>query len=606
MKVKSKLILGFGVVIVFSVVLSVLALFSLMSISGNYQNKLDYSQRRVQIMQEIAYDVMNMRRITTAIRADCGDVARMEGHSTASADIVSSVNRHVDTYMSLAREDTSLEPNEVALLVSMSDELKTVMAQYKRDLIDVNIGHGMRNDMESLSANSTAQAPLIAQLQSTIDEKLEFERELAAALREKTDARVNLYYTIFIGIAIFIVVVSAVLALSIATIISKPLVPLEAFMKKAGTTGDISLSPEEAATIGKYSQSKDEIGQTLNSCVLFIKHITNISDELEAVAGGNLDIELDILSNKDVLGISLQHTVDGFSSMLNEINRVSSQVSAGSKQIADGAQGLAQGSTEQAASVQQLSSSIAEIARKTKDNANKAGRAASLANSIMQNAEKGSNQMDEMTSAVREINQASQSISKVIKVIDDIAFQTNILALNAAVEAARAGQHGKGFAVVAEEVRNLAGKSAEAAKDTGGLIANSMEKAELGARIAVDTAASLAEIVSGINESTQIVGEIAASSEEQSLGIEQINTGIDQVAQVVQQNSATAQESAAASEEMSGQSTMLEDLISKFKLKDVSTAPKRLPTKAEPKKMSGIEVEETGFSSHGDSGFGKY
>ncbi|MCL1820937.1 MAG: methyl-accepting chemotaxis protein, partial [Oscillospiraceae bacterium] len=175
--------------------------------------------------------------------------------------------------------------------------------------------------------------------------------------------------------------------------------------------------------------------------------------------------------------------------------------------------------------------------------------------------------MDEMTVAVKEINTASQSIQKVIKVIDDIAFQTNILALNAAVEAARAGQHGKGFAVVAEEVRSLAAKSADAARDTGGLIANSMEKAELGTRIAGETAASLAEIVSGINESSQIVSEIAQSSEEQSAGITQINHGIDQVAQVVQQNSATAEESAAASEEMSGQSSILEELIAQFKLK---------------------------------------
>jgi methyl-accepting chemotaxis protein len=210
---------------------------------------------------------------------------------------------------------------------------------------------------------------------------------------------------------------------------------------------------------------------------------------------------------------------------------------------------------------------VSEIAAQTKINADMAEKARQLSESIRVNAEKGNRQMDEMMSAVKDINIASQNISKVIKVIDDIAFQTNILALNAAVEAARAGQHGKGFAVVAEEVRNLAGKSAEAAKETGDMIQNSMEKAELGSKIASETAVSFTEISSGIQESSRLVDEIAKSSKEQAVGISQVNVGIDQVAQVVQQNSATAQESAAASEEMSGQSAMLQELISQFKLR---------------------------------------
>jgi len=288
---------------------------------------------------------------------------------------------------------------------------------------------------------------------------------------------------------------------------------------------------------------------------------------LKAISGGDMSVNIDLRAPNDTIGTELSVMVKNLNDMFVDIHAATKQAAAGSRQTADGAQSLAQGSTAQADNVAQLSSSIVEIAQRTKDNAEMAGRAANLAGTIMQNAEKGSRQMDEMTSAVKEINEASQSISKIIKVIDDIAFQTNILALNAAVEAARAGQHGKGFAVVAEEVRNLASKSADAARDTGSLISNSMEKAELGSRIAGETAESLAQIVSGISESNDIVSSIAASSEEQSHGIEQINRNIDLVAQVVQQNSSTAQESAAASVEMSRQSAILEELISKFKLK---------------------------------------
>ena len=366
----------------------------------------------------------------------------------------------------------------------------------------------------------------------------------------------------------------------IAAPVGKPLTAISSILKRAASTGDLTLQPEDAIAIDKYSQVKDETGQVVKDAAAFISHVAEVARALETIASGDLTHDMKLQSNNDTMGIALHHLFESLNNIFSEINIASHQVAVGSRQVAEGSQILAQGSTQQAASVEQLSASIADIAQKTKDSAEMAGRAAEFAESIKQVAEQGSQQMDGMMEAVNDISQASQSIGKVIKVIDDIAFQTNILALNAAVEAARAGSAGKGFAVVAEEVRNLAAKSAEAAKDTGGLIADSIEKAELGAQIANDTAASLEVIVSGINESSQIVTQIAISSEDQSAAITQINTGIDQVAQVIHQNSATAEQSAAASEQMSGQSTMLEDLVAHFRLKDggrQQSIPGKLP-----------------------------
>jgi len=372
-----------------------------------------------------------------------------------------------------------------------------------------------------------------------------------------------------VSVAFVIILIGcAVMAKWISKTFVKPLIVMNDWMALTGTNGDIVFTAEELAVLDIYKDRRDEIGTLFRSFKDLIVFLNETCDELNMVADGKIDFDVTVRSDRDELAKALKKMLDDLNGMFGEMHGVSTQVSSGSQQIADGTQVLAQGSTEQAATIQQLSASVSDISEKTKTNAQMAGQAATLADTIKGNAKKGSRQMDEMVSAVNEISQASQSISKVIKVIDDIAFQTNILALNAAVEAARAGQHGKGFAVVADEVRTLAAKSAEAAKDTGTLISNSMEKAEYGARIARDTAESLAGIVSGINESSDIISKIADASELQFAGISQINTGIDQVAKVVQQSSATSEESAAAAQELSGQSVVLGSLLSRVKTKN--------------------------------------
>lgn len=297
--------------------------------------------------------------------------------------------------------------------------------------------------------------------------------------------------------------------------------------------------------------------------------VEELVEEAKKIADGDLDVNIKNTS-KDEIGIlagAFKQMAKNMNVALNDISTAAEQVAGGSKQVSDSSIALSQGATEQASSIEELTSAIEEISSQTEYNAQNANEANDLAENAKMNAIQGNEQMNHMLKAMDEINDASANISKIIKVIDEIAFQTNILALNAAVEAARAGQHGKGFAVVAEEVRNLAARSANAAKETTTMIEGSIKKVEGGMKIANETADALNEIVGGVTKVASLVNNIAIASNEQATGITQINQGISQVSVVVQTNSATAEESAAASEELSSQAEMLNDTVSRFKLK---------------------------------------
>jgi len=251
---------------------------------------------------------------------------------------------------------------------------------------------------------------------------------------------------------------------------------------------------------------------------------------------------------------------------LIQINQASDQVASGSEQVSFGAQALSQGATEQASSVEELSATIVELSGHVKVNADHAAEASRLSNDAGSGVMESDGHMKEMIEAMGDISDKSKEIGKIIKTIDDIAFQTNILALNAAVEAARAGSAGKGFAVVADEVRNLAQKSAEAAKNTTVLIEGSILAVDNGTRIVGQTAKSLQDVVVKAGNVTNKMTDIANASEQQAKAIAQVTQGIEQIAAVVQTNSATAEESAAASEELTGQAQMLKELVGKFRL----------------------------------------
>ncbi|MDP4146231.1 MAG: methyl-accepting chemotaxis protein [Bacillota bacterium] len=313
-----------------------------------------------------------------------------------------------------------------------------------------------------------------------------------------------------------------------------------------------------------------EMMQGINSTMdVIIEPINEATQVIKGMADGNLDLKVtgDYKGQHAEIKHALNASIESFNQILGDINTSAEQLASGSAQVSSSSQDLSQGATEQASAVEQITSSMTEIGAQTKENAASANHASELAEATKLDADNGKHQMLEMLSAMNEINESSANISKIIKVIDEIAFQTNILALNAAVEAARAGQHGKGFAVVAEEVRNLAARSANAAKETTAMIEESIKKSEQGKAIAQDTAEALNKIVDNINQVNNIIAEIAIASNEQAQGIAQINEAVEQVSKVTQMNTATSEETASASEELSSQAVLLKQMVGRFRLK---------------------------------------
>ena len=321
--------------------------------------------------------------------------------------------------------------------------------------------------------------------------------------------------------------------------------------------------------------SKDELGVLAEQVRRLIRKLQVIIDDenkfLAKMAAGDFTVdsvcEAEYTGGFHPLLVSFRGIADKLNDTMLQINQSSAQVASGSEQVSSGAQALSQGATEQASSVEELAATINEISGKVKENADNARQANEKAGSISAEMNVSNEKMQQMIQAMGDITNCSHEIGKIIKTIEDIAFQTNILALNAAVEAARAGAAGKGFAVVADEVRNLASKSAEASKNTSVLIENSLKAVENGTRIADETARSLYQAVNGVDEMTAIIGQISEASSAQADSISQVTMGIDQISSVVQTNSATAQESAAASEELSSQSQMMKSLVDRFKLR---------------------------------------
>ncbi len=555
MRISRKLTLGFLIVTLLAVIIGAVGILNNISISladtALYKENtlgLQYAGDAAVEFQQIRYNALK------EVWLNGSDMDSIK----AAANEIEASKKKMDELFAKCKE--TVKKKEI---LNYIDELNGYWKNYT-PMIDQLVSYKLKGNQAEVDK---LVSPMAKQGITLRDGFLEMFNKISAEASAKSASNVanaNRSNVIMIAVIIIGIILSFVLAKYISRVIAKPL-GLATTVAEMLAVGDIEVS----ATINndKTYLRKDEIGKL---SAAFLKLISSTSEQIEAakkVASGDLTVEVAVRSEKDQLGKSLSELVSSLNDMAVSILSASNQVASGAQLVSNSSMVLSQGATEQASSIEELTASLEEISSQTSLNAQNAVKANQLSTNAHRDAESGNKQMLEMLGAMDAINQSSGNISKIIKVIDDIAFQTNILALNAAVEAARAGQHGKGFAVVAEEVRTLAAKSANAAKETTDMIENSIKIVDAGIKIANQTAEALGKIVTQVADAAEIVGSIATASNEQAIGIEQLNLGISQVSQVVQSNAATSEESAAASEELASQAEQLNQTVGVFKVR---------------------------------------
>lgn len=372
----------------------------------------------------------------------------------------------------------------------------------------------------------------------------------------------SVFFACFSGAIVLLMAASVVASIAAGRILNKSMVrPLKILnnIAKQLSVGDTSANIRVL--------TNDEVGKLMQAFKTMVENTRRQAQTAEAIAGGDLTVRVEISSDKDVLGIALNSIVEKNNRILSRICSTSNQIASGAGQISEASSRLAEGSSQQAGSLEELAAAVTEVKAHIDLSAEHAEVARTRANDVSHDAVDGNTRMAEMLRAMDEISTSSASISKVMKTIEDIAFQTNILSLNASVEAARAGQYGKGFAVVADEVRNLATRSAKAAQETADMVKSSIQRVEHGTMIAKTTADAFHKIVSGIEQVAALAEKIAGASAEQASGIASINEEISQVSAVVQANSAASEESTAATAQLYKQAEVLKEMVQTFKLR---------------------------------------
>ena len=559
LKIGQKLSITFEVILILLLVTVGVAIYSLSSLSSSFTDF--YS-----VGYQVSHKATDMRR---TIQSAIQDIAfgMLETDQQKAQDYFA----EADTEMQILKEEFDyMEKNYRGDQsdVAKALEIMNSSVQYRTEVQD--LATRGRNE-EAVEVFFNSYKPLLTEAQDLLEKMDNYTTNLAADDYEVSMSDKSATMILLIIISAVALLTTIILAVDVTRRITKPIKEIEAAVKEmAGGNLDVTIAYESRDELGSLSNSVREMTGRLKAI---------ISDEayvLGELATGNFNVLSRMADSYVGAFQGILEAMRGIKKSLNEtlrqINQSADQVASGSEQVSSGAQALSQGATEQASSIEELAATINEISEQVKSNAENAMDVSAKAMQTGRQMAESNGQMQEMIAAMEEISNSSNEIGKIIKTIEDIAFQTNILALNAAVEAARAGSAGKGFAVVADEVRNLASKSADASKSTAALIEASLKAVENGTRIAGQTADFMTEVVEGTKVLTETIDKISEASNAQAASINQVTQGVDQISSVVQTNSATAEESAAASEELSGQAQILKRLVGRFTLQDDGTA----------------------------------